>query len=180
MPVYRYVWNTIDLQDLQAQVPGVPTPGSTGPVLYVDVNAPDTSKDDLDLYMASKGYSFFDGDPAPTPREQFISTMSLVLTTDPRLGALPPYHYAVTETSSTTTSSTMQTKVTLDLGAVTGTYRIGFNCELATGTSNTRSRCRLYNVTNAVELCFSETRDSSTGIYHTHTGFALVTMAGAG
>lgn len=178
MPVYRYIWSNIDLQSLQQQVPGTPTTGSTGPVMLVDINAPDTSKDDLDEYMASRGYSIYDRDPLPTPNEQFVNDMGLVLTTDPRLGMSSGYVSTAAEGSTTTTSSTMQTKATLVLGNVSGVYRVNFYCELAIAASNARLQCRLYNLTDASDLCFSESRDSAAGMYRGHTGFAFVTMSG--
>ena len=75
MPVYRYAWSSLALQDLTLNVPGSPTVGSTGPSIYVDVTAPTGSKADLDDYMSSKGYAFVSTDPASTPGSQSSGTI---------------------------------------------------------------------------------------------------------
>lgn len=85
----------------------------------------------------------------------------------------------VSEGTSTTTSSTMQDKVTLTTPALTGTYRVAFFCEIMIGTANARHQCRLYNVTDAAELCFDDTRPSLASMYAARSGFQYVTFAGA-
>jgi hypothetical protein len=89
------------------------------------------------------------------------------------------YQIEVVEGTSTTTSSTMQDKVTLTTPALTGTYRVAFFCEIMIGTANARHRCQLYNVTDAAELCFDDTRPSLASMYTVRSGFQNVTFAGA-
>jgi len=90
---------------------------------------------------------------------------------DPQIG--------VSEGTSTTTSSTMQDKVTLTTPALTGTYRVSFFCEIMIGNANARHQCRLYNVTDAAELCFDDTRPSLASMYAARGGFQYVTFSGA-
>jgi hypothetical protein len=86
---------------------------------------------------------------------------------------------AASDGISTTTSSTFQDKTTLTTGALTGTYRVAFSCEIMIGAANARYQCRLYNSTDATELCFDEQRPSAVSMYTTVSGFVYVTFAGA-
>jgi len=83
------------------------------------------------------------------------------------------------EATTTTTSAVFQSKVTLTTPALTGTYRVAFYCEIASGTANTRAQARLFNSTDATELCFSETRMSLANLFACATGFQYVTFTGA-
>lgn len=95
----------------------------------------------------------------------------------PVFGSAPQLE--VSEGTSTTTSSTMQDKVTLTTPALTGTYRVAFFCEIMIGTANARHQCQLYNVTDAAELCFDDARPSLASMYAARSGFQYVTFAGA-
>jgi pectin methylesterase-like acyl-CoA thioesterase len=88
------------------------------------------------------------------------------------------FQTAVDETTTSTTSSSYQDKVTMTTPALTGTYRVSFYCEVATGSSNTRSLARLYNVTDATELCLHDSRDSAGSLFQGKLGFQYVTFAG--
>jgi len=68
---------------------------------------------------------------------------------------------AASEGASTTTNAAFQTKLTLTTAALAGTYRVGCHAELAVIVGGTGSRdvsARLYNSTDAVELCFIQGR----------------------
>lgn len=87
--------------------------------------------------------------------------------------------YAADEGVTSTTSATYQTKVTLTTGALTGTYRVAFYAGLSSGTPNRDMECRLYNVTDAVELDSNYVNASASGVYRLTTGFAYVAFTGA-
>jgi hypothetical protein len=98
-------------------------------------------------------------------------------------GASPAYgqnfQSAVEEDTATTTSSTMQTRVTLTTPALTGTYRIDWQAELRITSTSNRFQARLYNNTDGAELCFTDVRPGVSGTYVLVSGFAYVTFAGA-
>lgn len=89
------------------------------------------------------------------------------------------YQSASSEGTSTTTNSTMQDKVTLTTTALTGTYRVSFYCEVTPEKANKREQCRLYNVTDAVELCWDEYRPVLGRLFKATAGFSDVTFTGA-
>lgn len=89
------------------------------------------------------------------------------------------FQQAASEGTSTTTSATFQDKTTLTTGALTGVYRVAFSCEIRTGNANTRHQCRLYNSTDAAELCFDDKRPSLSNMDTLVSGFCYVTFAGA-
>jgi len=89
------------------------------------------------------------------------------------------YQYAADETTTTTTSSTFQDKVTLTTEALTGTYRVAFNAEATIASSNKDLQVRLYNSTNAVEMCFEERLVGVSGNWCQYSGFMHVTFTGA-
>lgn len=89
------------------------------------------------------------------------------------------YQAAASEGPGTTTNAVMQDKTTLTTGALTGVYRVGFFCEIQIDTANRRHQCRLYNVTDAAELCYNEDRPSLTSLYQAAAGFCNVTFTGA-
>lgn len=74
MPVYRYKRTGLDIAEVKKQVPPADaasvSAGSIGPTQVWDITAPTTSKDDLDYYMSSRGWTFDSTDPADTPAEQ--------------------------------------------------------------------------------------------------------------
>lgn len=71
MPVYRYDSIGGYAQELVNSVPSTPTLGDISIRSFVDITAPIGSKDDLDAYMASKGYSYRSQDPPTTPFIRF-------------------------------------------------------------------------------------------------------------
>lgn len=89
------------------------------------------------------------------------------------------YQAAVSEGTSTTTSASFQTKVTLTTGALTGTYLVSWQAELTINSTIARFQARLYNNTDAAELCFHDAPAVTSGAYKLVSGFALVTFAGA-
>lgn len=74
MPVYRYKRTGLDIEAVKKQVPPADaasvSSGSIGPTQVWDITAPTTSKDDLDYYMSSRGWTFDSTDPSETPAEQ--------------------------------------------------------------------------------------------------------------
>ena len=88
--------------------------------------------------------------------------------------------YVADETETNTSSSTMETKVTLTTPALTGTYHVEYYCEMEVNAGNNHNyAARLYNSTNAAELCYSQVRTAIPLLYGGVTGFAIVTFAGA-
>lgn len=81
------------------------------------------------------------------------------------------YQVVVSEGNSNTTSATWQDKVTLTTGALTGTYRVDFYCEVNAATNNKNSQVRLYNVTDATELCWDENKSVANALYRAISGF---------
>lgn len=73
MPVYRYKATGVDINKVKKQVPpadvGSVSSGDASSVLIWDVTAPSTSKDDIDAYLLSMGWSFVEQDPSDTPQE---------------------------------------------------------------------------------------------------------------
>ncbi len=86
---------------------------------------------------------------------------------------------AADEGESTTTSTSFQDKLSMTTPALTGTYRVAFYCEISPSTANRLQEARLYNSTNATELCIGITRPSATSVYMPIYGFQLVTFSGA-
>lgn len=74
MPVYRYKRTGLDIAEVKKQVPPADassvSAGNIGPTQVWDITAPTTSKDDLDDFMAAKGWTFDSTDPSDTPAEQ--------------------------------------------------------------------------------------------------------------
>jgi len=85
---------------------------------------------------------------------------------------------AASEGSSTTTSSTYQDKVSLTTGALTGTYLVSFFFEATPQTANKHMQSRLYNSTDAAELCFDDHRPVLTSLFKATSGFATVVFSG--
>jgi hypothetical protein len=85
---------------------------------------------------------------------------------------------AASEGSSTTTSSTYQDKVSLTTGALTGTYLVSFSHEATPQTANKRVQSRLYNSTDAAELCFDDHRPVLANLFKITSGFATVVFSG--
>jgi hypothetical protein len=73
MPVYRYKQSGLDIQKVKDQVPAADASSVSGSTtaadLFWDITAPTTSKDDLDAYMASVGWTFVETDPSDTPAQ---------------------------------------------------------------------------------------------------------------
>lgn len=73
MPVYRYKVTGIDISKIKKQVPPADassvSSGSASSNMVWDVTAPTTSKDDIDAYLLSLGWSFVETDPSDTPQE---------------------------------------------------------------------------------------------------------------
>ena len=88
------------------------------------------------------------------------------------------YQIQVSEGETTTTSSTFSTKVSLVSGAVTGTYKINSYCEIMVSTKNKTHASRLYNVTDATELCYNEITRIAIGLYMSISGFQVITFSG--
>jgi hypothetical protein len=88
------------------------------------------------------------------------------------------YQIQVSEGETTTTSSTFSTKVSLVSGAVTGTYKINSYCEIMVSTKNKTHASRLYNVTDATELCYNEITRTAIGLYMSISGFQVITFSG--
>lgn len=89
------------------------------------------------------------------------------------------YQSAASEGTSTTTSSTFQNKVSLTTGALTGVYLVKWQAELTVNSTTARFQVRLYNSTDAVDLCFHDAPATTIGAYKLVSGFALVTFSGA-
>lgn len=70
MTVYRYRWTILDVAALAKQVPGVISPGNEAPMIFKDIDAPPSSKDDLDAFMLSQGWAFDSTSPLTTPAQQ--------------------------------------------------------------------------------------------------------------
>ena len=74
MPVYRYKRTGLAIKDIKAQVPPADaasvSAGSIGPTQVWDITAPTTSLDDINDFMASRGWTYDSTDPAETPAEQ--------------------------------------------------------------------------------------------------------------
>jgi len=89
------------------------------------------------------------------------------------------YQTAVSLDRSTTTSGSMQDKVTLTTGPLTGTYRVGW-MGMVDGTIAKDVATQLYNVTNAVIISSQLHRPSaSTAEKVFMGGFAEVVFTGA-
>lgn len=89
------------------------------------------------------------------------------------------YQLSSSEGTSNTTSSTYQNKVSLTTGSLTGTYRVSYYCELTIGTANRDAQVRLYNSTDATELCMLFRRFNQTTENVPAAGFQYVTFTGA-
>jgi hypothetical protein len=89
------------------------------------------------------------------------------------------YQNASSEGVSTTTSAVMQDKVALTTGDWTGVYRVNYYCELTVNSANKYHEARLYNATDAAELCYDDLRPSLPNQYHAASGFYDITMSGA-
>ena len=87
---------------------------------------------------------------------------------------------ASSEAASTTTSTSLQTKLSMVTPALTGTYMVQVFAEIYNSggaLSSNRTEAQLYNSTDATELCFSSPR-SGQGTYVPFSGFAIVTFTG--
>jgi hypothetical protein len=73
MPVYRYQFTGLDISVVKKQVPVADAPsvvaGDIASFVVWDITAPASSKDDLDDYLASVGWTFVEQDPTTTPQE---------------------------------------------------------------------------------------------------------------
>jgi hypothetical protein len=65
MPNYRYRFDLLTQAAIDARVPGPIVLGGSGPDIFKDVDVQIASKEDLDAYMASIGFSFFGTDQQP-------------------------------------------------------------------------------------------------------------------
>lgn len=74
MTVYRYRFIGLNVADLGQQVPGAIVLGGIGPSVFVDVDAPVASLEDLTGYMVSLGYEFHSTSPVTTPEEESRGT----------------------------------------------------------------------------------------------------------
>lgn len=83
------------------------------------------------------------------------------------------------EADTSHTSSTFQDKLVYTTPAWTGTYRVGYYCAVLAGSTNKDVVARLYNSTDADEMCSETTRPSANGTYHHANGFKYVTFTGA-
>lgn len=95
-----------------------------------------------------------------------------------QLQSTSDYASAVSEGSSTTTSSTYQDKTTLTTGALTGDFVVFWQCGISIAAQNKRELCRLYNSTDAVILGEDDNQASVNGAWKLACGFALVTLTG--
>jgi hypothetical protein len=89
------------------------------------------------------------------------------------------FQQVASEGDSTTTSSTFQDKVSLVSPALTGTYRVAFYCESSCFLANRSVQLRLYNSTDATELCLDEQRPSLSALFGSSSGFQFVTFTGS-
>lgn len=92
---------------------------------------------------------------------------------------LPPflsnYQYAESEGESTTTSGTLQTKLTLTTPNLTnGTYRIGYCFEISNGSNGVLSEVQVKVGATVISLSTFEADDD----YHPHGGFKNMTVSG--
>jgi hypothetical protein len=88
--------------------------------------------------------------------------------------------YSSSEGISSTTSSGWQNKVTMVVPARTGTYRLQFYCGLSVASTNKGIALRLYNTTDAVELCSTEEYTGKQNVWQNTGGFVYVTFTGVG
>ena len=87
--------------------------------------------------------------------------------------------YVVSEDVSSTTSSTFQDKTTLTTAALTGVYRVAFYAEMASSSTTKHWQLRLYNSTDAAELCNFQCIPYQASVYSGENGFAEITFTGA-
>ena len=73
MPIYRYKLSRVNIDKLKKQVPPADassvTSSASGAEVIWDVNAPATSKDDIDSYLATLGWEYVEQDPSDTPAQ---------------------------------------------------------------------------------------------------------------
>lgn len=89
------------------------------------------------------------------------------------------YQYAASEAVSTSALVAWTTKATLTTPALTGTFRVAYHCELANNGVNKTHDCRLYNATDAVELCSDSRQRPKANLYGAVDGFVQVIFTGA-
>jgi hypothetical protein len=98
MPVYRYRYNLLTQEQIADQVPGpilVPASGAF-PGMFEDVDAPVTSKPDLDDFMSSKGFGFVSTDPPfPPPSALIFQSLTVSLGALNGFGAVPIFTLSV-------------------------------------------------------------------------------------
>ncbi|NJO18685.1 MAG: hypothetical protein HC877_24055, partial [Thioploca sp.] len=78
MVVYRYRFVAFDADELSFQVPGAVTFQDIGSV-FVDIDAPIASKDDLDAFMQTQGFEFFITSPVNSPAQEAGETDGFVM-----------------------------------------------------------------------------------------------------
>jgi hypothetical protein len=89
------------------------------------------------------------------------------------------FYHSEDESSSSTTSATFQDKLTVVTPALTGTYLLWFYCELQANAANKTMVARLYNVTDATEICVRNDRPSQVTVWCAVTGFGIGTLTGS-
>ena len=80
---------------------------------------------------------------------------------------------------STTCEPITTAATPLATGAVTGTFRAGFNVEIMGNARNKQANVRLYNVTDAVEYCFDSGDKEEGNRWERVAGFVYITLIGA-
>lgn len=89
------------------------------------------------------------------------------------------YQYAESTGTSSTTSGTYQDKVTLTTGALTGTYRLGWE-GITSGGSSVRTYVRLRNTTDSTDVTGETVNISQNANARTPAcGFGQVTFSGS-
>lgn len=88
------------------------------------------------------------------------------------------YQYIESQSESTTTSSSYQTKILLTTNTLTGTYLISWTCNLGKPSGTTPIYCRVYNTTDSVDIGGEWSKDqlSSTDRL-SFSGFSQVTFS---
>ncbi len=90
------------------------------------------------------------------------------------------YQYSADETTTANATAVYANKLSVTTAALTGTYRISFYCEIShTANVNRRAIARLYNSTDAVELCLTEAREGAINMWHHADGFINIVFTGA-
>ena len=101
MPVYRYKLTGVDIETIKKNVPpadvGSISGGAIASLVVWDVTAPATSKDDIDYYMTSVGWTFVETDPSDTPQEAAANSAGNVWSEDEFIATLGQVTFILTQ-----------------------------------------------------------------------------------